>query len=81
MSYSGKSHRDGLTLVQHMDMFPDDAAARESFETVRWGSDLEPAPIDDRHVLSEIGLSGHEIRQILPFRASSDACGPVWKIK
>ena len=43
--------------------------------------DLEPAPIDDRHVLSEIGLSGHEIRQILPFRASSDACGPVWKIK
>ncbi|MCY3761205.1 MAG: hypothetical protein OXH50_08130 [Gemmatimonadetes bacterium] len=43
--------------------------------------DLEPSPIDDRHVLSEIGLSGHEIRQILPFRASSDACGPVWKIK
>ena len=42
---------------------------------------LEPAPIDDRHVLTEIGLSGHEIRQILPFRASSDACGPVWKVE
>ena len=43
--------------------------------------DLEPTPIDDRHVLSEIGLCGHEIRQILPFSASSDACGPVWKIE
>ena len=44
-------------------------------------SHLEPAPIDDRHVLAEIGLSSHEIRQILPFRASSDACGPVWKVE
>lgn len=43
--------------------------------------DLEPAPIDDRQFLSEIGLCSHEIRQILPFHTSSDACGPVWKIK
>ena len=41
----------------------------------------EPAPRDDRHALSEIGLNGHEIRQLLPFRASTDACGPGWKIE
>ena len=41
----------------------------------------EPTPSDDRRVLSEIGLSGYEIRQLLPFRASTDACGPVWKFE
>ena len=41
----------------------------------------EPAPSDDRHVLSEIGLSSYEIRQLLPFRASTDACGPVRKFE
>ncbi|MCY3877774.1 MAG: IS1595 family transposase [Rhodobacteraceae bacterium] len=32
----GKSHRDGLTLVQMMDMFPTDEAATEWFESVIW---------------------------------------------
>ena len=37
MSGPGKSHREGLSLVQLVDLFPDEAAAREWFETARWG--------------------------------------------
>ena len=32
----GKSHREGLTLVQVMDMFPDEAAAVAWFESIIW---------------------------------------------
>ena len=32
----GKSHREGITLVQLMDMFPDETAATEWFESVVW---------------------------------------------
>ena len=32
----GKHHREGLTLVQLMNMFPDDEAAREWFTSRRW---------------------------------------------
>ena len=32
----GKAHREGITLVQLMDMFPDEAAATEWFEKVVW---------------------------------------------
>lgn len=37
MSGPGKSHREGLSLVQLMDLFPDEAAARKWFEAARWG--------------------------------------------
>ena len=37
----GKYHRKGLSLVEVVDMFPDDDAARAWFEEVRW--DGEPA--------------------------------------
>ena len=37
MSGPGKSHREGLSLVQLMDLFPDEAAARKWFEMARWG--------------------------------------------
>ena len=33
---AGKSHREGLTLVQLMDMFPTEEAATEWFESVIW---------------------------------------------
>ncbi len=32
----GKSHREGQTVVQSMDMFPDEAAAVAWFESTRW---------------------------------------------
>ena len=32
----GKSHREGITLVQLFEMFPDEASAREWFEGVLW---------------------------------------------
>ena len=32
----GKAHRDGLTLVQLMDMFPTEEAATAWFESVIW---------------------------------------------
>ena len=34
----GKSHREGLTLVQLMDMFPTEEAATAWFESVVWGN-------------------------------------------
>ena len=37
MKAPGKAHRAGISLVQLMDMFPDEAAARKWFETARWG--------------------------------------------
>ena len=33
----GKSHREGLTLIALMDMFPDEATATRWFESVVWG--------------------------------------------
>ncbi len=30
----GKAHREGITVVQLMDMFPDETAARQWFECV-----------------------------------------------
>ena len=36
MSGPGKSHRKGITLVDLVRMFPDEAAAREWFEAIRW---------------------------------------------
>ena len=37
MNGSGQSHRAPVGLVQVLDMFPDEAAAREWCETARWG--------------------------------------------
>ncbi len=34
----GKSYRDGITLVQLMDMFPDERAATEWFESILWST-------------------------------------------
>ena len=34
----GKSHREGITLVQLMDMFPDEASAAEWFEAHMWAT-------------------------------------------
>ena len=33
----GKAHRQGISLIELMDMFPDELTAREWFETVVWG--------------------------------------------
>ena len=37
-SHPGKSHREGMTLVQIMDLFPTDEAATEWFESLVWAS-------------------------------------------
>ena len=36
VSGPGKSHRRGITLIDLVRMFPDEAAAREWFERIRW---------------------------------------------
>ena len=33
----GKTHREGLSVMELMDMFPDEAAARNWFEESLWG--------------------------------------------
>ena len=35
----GKAHREGITVVQLMDMFPDETAARQWFEQMFWNGD------------------------------------------
>ena len=35
----GKAHREGITVVQLMDMFPDETAAREWFEHLFWNGE------------------------------------------
>ena len=35
----GKAHRDGITVVELMDMFPDEATATAWFEDVFWGGE------------------------------------------
>ena len=35
----GKAHREGLTLMQLMDMFPDDATATQWFEDIVWSGE------------------------------------------
>ena len=35
----GKNHREGMTLVELMDLFPTEAAATEWFESVVWGDE------------------------------------------
>ena len=37
-SAPGKHYRTGLTVFELFEMFPDEAAAREWFETIRWGA-------------------------------------------
>ena len=32
----GKSHRQGISLIELADLFPDEQAARERFEGQRW---------------------------------------------
>ncbi len=38
----GKHHREGMTIFEIMDMFPDEASAEAWFETVRWGEAGKP---------------------------------------
>ena len=40
----GKAHREGISLVQLLEMFPDEATAREWFEAARWDGDDRPCP-------------------------------------
>ncbi len=37
--HPGKAHREGITVVQLMDMFPDETAAREWFEQLFWNGE------------------------------------------
>ena len=39
----GKSHREGITLVELMDMFPTEEAATAWFEDVFWGCESRMA--------------------------------------
>ena len=34
---SGKAHREGIAPIALMDLFPDEKAARQWFETAMWG--------------------------------------------
>ena len=39
----GKSHREGISLIELFGRFPDDAAAEQWFEEQRWGAAGKPS--------------------------------------
>ena len=40
MSGPGKSHREGISLLQFMTLFPDEATSESWFESCRWGDEI-----------------------------------------
>ena len=44
MNAPGKAHREGITLLELGEMFPDEAAARTWFERILWPVDEHPCP-------------------------------------
>ncbi|MCY3627264.1 MAG: IS1595 family transposase [Gammaproteobacteria bacterium] len=60
----GKSYRIGMSLMEIMEMFPDDLAAEQWFESARW-------PTDDKRTCPKCGSCNtvaKENRKPLPFR-------------
>ena len=53
MSGPGKSHRQGISVIQLFDMFPDEESAREWFEELRWPGGERPCPRCDFKNTSE----------------------------
>ena len=47
---AGKSHREGLTVVQLMDMFPNEAAAVAWFESTHWRNGRHCGSVNTRPV-------------------------------
>ena len=68
----GKNHRDGITLVQLMDMFPTEESARKWFESRLWpeGRFCPTCASTDTH------SAGHNH---MPFRCSD--CGSYFSVK
>ena len=68
----GKSHRDGLTIVELMDLFPTEDAAREWFESIIWP--------DGRHCPKCGSLRTHEASHAkMPYRCSD--CRSYFSVK
>ena len=50
MSGPGKSYRNGITLIELLQMFPDDATAEKWFEDARWSGSVRCAHCDSERV-------------------------------
>lgn len=50
MNGPGKSYRKGITLIELLQMFPDDATAERWFEDARWSGDVRCAHCDGERV-------------------------------
>ena len=61
----GKSHRQGITLLELFDMFPDEASATDWFENTRWPDGMRPCPRCDSERTHEV-----KNRKPMPFRCS-----------
>ena len=70
MAGPGKSYRKGITLMELMEMFPDNKAAEEWFEMVRWGEAGKPTYCPKCGCTDRIGTTAS--RKPMPYR-----CGPL----
>ena len=69
----GKSHREGLTLVQLMDMFPTEEAATAWFESVVWG--------DGRHCPKCGSVKTHEVPNAKPMPYWCTDCRSYFSVR
>ena len=70
----GKSHREGLTLVQLIDMFPDEAAATAWFESVVW-------PNGERHCGKCGSLNTREVPNAKPMPYWCTDCRSYFSVR
>lgn len=55
----GKAHRTGLSIIQLMDMFPNEGAARDWFEAMRWPDDVTCPRCKSDRVSASSGSMSH----------------------
>ncbi len=69
----GKHYRDGITLVQLFNMFPDDKTAEKWFVKCRWGKRIKCAHCESEHI------NDHEKHPTMPYRCHD--CGKHFSVK
>ena len=72
---AGKAHREGISLIELMDMFPDDATAEAWFINRRWPNEMA-CP-----VCGSVNVNPNAKHKTMPFRCREKECGKRFSVK